>query len=110
MNRFKKTLALFIILSILGITFTHFHTDQTMKLVNVKSKFVVAEYQGDKTVFHDRMLEKEMTVRGIVIPPALRSEYGGKASVRLNEKEFQKAFKEIYCKQAFNPQSYQWES
>ena len=80
-----------------------------MKLVNVKSGFVVVEYQGDKTIFHDRMLEKEMTVRGVSIPPPLRSEYGGKSSVRLNEKEFQKAFKEVYCGLAFNSPSFKWE-
>ncbi len=79
-----------------------------MKLVNTKSGFVVVEYQGDKTIFHDRILEKEMRVRGITIPPALRSEYGGKSAVRLNEKEFQKAFKEIYCKQAFHS-PFAWE-
>ncbi len=101
----KRFLALFIILSII---FLYFHKDTTMKLVNTKSGFVVVEYQGDKIIFHDRMLEKEMQVRGIVIPPALRCEYGGKSSVRLNEKEFQKAFKEVYCKQAFSPQSYEW--
>lgn len=80
-----------------------------MKLINVKSGFVVVEYQGNKTIFHDRMLEKEMTVRGVIIPPPLRSEYGGKSSVRLDEIEFQKAFKDVYCKQAFNSQAYQWE-
>ncbi len=109
MKRFNKILLLFIILSVLGTTFFYSHKEHTMKLVNVKSGFVVVEYQDEKTVFHDRMLEKEMTIRGIIIPPALRSEYGGKASVRLNEKEFQKAFKEIYCKQALNSPSFKWE-
>jgi hypothetical protein len=102
----KKFLLLFILLSFFGIIY--FHKDPTMKLVNTKSGFVVVEYQGDKTIFHDRMLEKEMQMRGIIIPPALRSEYGGKSTVRMNEKEFQKAFKEIYSKQAFSSQSYEW--
>ena len=75
-----------------------------MKLIHVKSKFVVAEYQDWKTMIYDRVLEKEMGVRGVnSLPPVLRSEYGGKAVVRLIDKEFQKAFKELYSAQAFNP-------
>jgi hypothetical protein len=80
-----------------------------MKLINVKSGFVVAEYQGKKTIIHDRILEKEMTIRGVIIPLALRSEYSGKAAVRLNDQEFQKAFKELYSEQVFNPKNYHWE-
>lgn len=80
-----------------------------MKFIHVKSGFVVAEYSGEKTQISDRILEKEMTMRGIMIPPALQSEYGGKASVRLHEKEFQKAFKNLYSPQAFNSQAYHWE-
>ncbi|MGC2594820.1 MAG: hypothetical protein WA347_00890 [Rhabdochlamydiaceae bacterium] len=80
-----------------------------MKLINTTSKFVIAEYKGDKTIIHDRLLKKEMVMRGVTIPPALRSEYGGKAVVRLNEKEFQKAFKELYSTQAFNSKNYRWE-
>lgn len=80
-----------------------------MKFINVKSGFVVVEYKGEKTIVHDRVLEKEMQIRGVMIPSALRSEYGGKATVRLNEKEFQKAFKELYSVQVFNPKKYHWE-
>ena len=106
---YKKIIPWITILSILGTTFIYSQKDTKMKLINVKSGFVVVEYQGNKTIFHDRMLEKEMTVRGVIIPPPLRSEYGGKSSVRLDEIEFQKAFKDVYCKQAFNSQAYQWE-
>lgn len=80
-----------------------------MKLINNKSGYVVAEYQGEKTVIHDRILEKEMTIRGVIISPALRSEYGGKATVHPNEREFQKAFKELYFTRVFNPKNYHWE-
>ncbi|MBS0604686.1 MAG: hypothetical protein JSS60_06585 [Verrucomicrobia bacterium] len=80
-----------------------------MKLINLKSGFVVAEYQGEKTVINDRMLEKEMAVRGVAIPVPMRSEFNGKDAVRLSDKEFQKAFKEVYSPQAFNPKSYTWE-
>jgi hypothetical protein len=80
-----------------------------LKLVHVQSGFVVAEFHGEKTAIHDRILEKEMAVRGVAIPPPLRSEYGGKSAVRLHEKEFPKAFKELYFSQSFNPQNYHWE-
>ncbi len=111
MKQFKTMFSFLIILSILGMVFINLpsHEEQGMKLINIKSGFVVAEYKGEKTIIHDRSLEKEMTIRGVIIPPALRSEYGGKASVRLSDKEFQKAFKELYSEQALNPKSYHWE-
>lgn len=79
-----------------------------MKLINLRLKFVVADYQGEKTLIHDRILLKEMTFRGVTIPYALRDEYGGKSAVRIGDKEFQKAFKELYFSQVFNPQNYRW--
>jgi hypothetical protein len=79
-----------------------------MKLIHLKSGFIVVEYCDEKTVIYDRMLEKEMRFRGIAIPPALREMYQGKTTVRIDDKEFQKAFKELYTAQAFNPQSYLW--
>lgn len=80
-----------------------------MKLIHLKSKFVVAEYKDSKTIIYDRILEKEMAIRGIAIPPALRREYSGKSAVRTSDKEFQKAFKELYSKEVFNPKNYHWE-
>ena len=35
-----------------------------MKLINLRLKFVVVDYQGEKTLIHDRILLKEMTIRG----------------------------------------------
>lgn len=78
-------------------------------LIHRKTGFVVAEYRGEKTIIYDRVLEKEMALRGVVIPLLLREEYGGKTSVRSHEKEFQKAFKELYFHQVFNPLNYLWE-
>jgi hypothetical protein len=112
MKPFKEKFSFFIILSILGMVLIHFqpsHEEQKMKLIHVKSGFVVAEYKGEKTIIHDRILEKEMSIRGVMIPPALRSEYSGKGAVRLSDKEFQKAFKELYFATAFNPKNYHWE-
>jgi hypothetical protein len=91
------------------MVFSNYQEKKTMKLIHIKSGFVVAEYQGEKTMIHDRVLEKEMTIRGVMIPSGLRPDYGGKIAVRLNDKEFQKAFKELYSTQAFNPKSYHWE-
>lgn len=79
-----------------------------MKLINLKANFVVAEFQGDNTLIYDRMLEKEMRVRGIVIPGPLREKYKQKSAVLLSDPEFQKAFKEIYCQQVFCTGSYKW--
>jgi hypothetical protein len=112
MKRLKNILPFFIVLSIFGMVFLYyypFYEEHKMKLINITSKFVIAEYNGGKTIIHDRLLRKEMMIRGVVIPPALRLEYGGKAVVRLNEKEFQKAFKELYSNQAFNSKNYRWE-
>jgi hypothetical protein len=80
-----------------------------LKLIHRKTQFVVAEYLGEKTIIHDRILEKEMSVRGVSIPAPLKGEFNGKESVRLRDKEFQKAFKEIYSPRAFNSKSYTWE-
>lgn len=80
-----------------------------MKLIHLKSKFTVLEFRGEKTIIYDRILEKEMTMRGIVIPQAIRHEYSGKSSIRLGDREFQKAFKEIYFLQVFTPNHYRWE-
>lgn len=80
-----------------------------MKLIHLKSKFAVVEYRGSKTLIYDRVLEKEMTLRGIAIPPPLQNTYGGKSTIRCHDKEFQKAFKELYCTRAFDPRNYQWE-
>ena len=80
-----------------------------MKLINLRLKFVVADYQGEKTLIHDRILLKEMMFRGVIIPLALRIEYGGKSAVRIGDKEFQRAFKEVYFAQVFNPNNYRWE-
>lgn len=78
-------------------------------LIHRKTGFVVAEYRDDETIIYDRVLAKEMTLRGVIVPHSLREEYGGKTSVHIHEKEFQKAFKELYFHQVFNPLNYFWE-
>ncbi len=110
MKPLNQLFSIFAILGILGmVNQNRAPEEQQMKLINLKSGFVVAEYRGDKTIIHDRILEKEMTARGVTIPPPLRAEFNGKDAIRLSDKEFQRAFKEIYSPQVFNPKSYSWE-
>lgn len=82
---------------------------KTQKLIHVKSNFTLVEFIGQDTVFHDRILEKEMTERGVLIPPALRGLYNGKEAIRLGEEEFQRAFKEIFSINIFDSSNYAWE-
>jgi hypothetical protein len=80
-----------------------------MKLIHRTSGFVVAEYREDQTIIHDRMLAQEMSVGGVAIPPPLKGQFNGKKNVLLGEKEFQRAFKQLYFPQVFNLKNYFWE-
>jgi hypothetical protein len=100
--------ALSLICSGLVAFFINF-TGSIMQLVNVKTGFVVVEYKGKKTLFHDRFLEQSMKKHGILIPPFKREDFAGKTVVRLSDKDFQKAFKEIYYPFSMSPQTYQWQ-
>lgn len=81
-----------------------------MQLINSKTGFLVAEYRGDETIFYDRFLEAEMRKRGVSIPPPLQSSFGGKSSIRLGDKDFQRAFKEVYCTLVLDPHKHQWKT
>ena len=80
-----------------------------MKLVHNTTGFVVIEFKGNKALFKDRFLEREMKLHGIAIPPPLREKYHGKSSVHIEDKDFSKAFKEIYYTYTLNPGDYRWE-
>jgi hypothetical protein len=99
------------IIFLLGVFFyfTPFN-EKPMKLIHSKTKFVVVEFQNDKVIFHDRFLEKEMKLRGIAIPPALRDQYEQKAFVKLQDPLFQKAFQEIYYPIYLAPREHVWEN
>lgn len=79
------------------------------KLVHLSSGFIVAEYQSGILKIHDRILNREMMIRGILIPPNLRKIYDGKPVVRIGDREFGKVFKELYSSQVFNSKNYRWE-
>lgn len=81
---------------------------KTQKLIHVKSNVTLVEFIGEDTVFHDHILEKEMTERGVLIPPALRGLYNGKEAIRLGEEEFQRAFKEVFSINIFDSSNYAW--
>ena len=78
------------------------------KLVNKQTKQPIIEFEGEKTIIHNRFLEHEMRNIGIPIPHGLRGVYQGKDCIRLEDKEFQKAFQEIYYLTAMNPTLFQW--
>lgn len=82
---------------------------KTQKLVHIKSQFTLVEFIGKDTLIHDRILEKEMTENGILIPPALRHLYQGKEAIRLGEEEFQRAFKDIFAIHIFDSTHYSWQ-
>lgn len=78
-----------------------------MKLIDPKTGFVVVEFNKTKTIFHNRFLHQEMKNHGIDIPSYLSKEYNNQTRVRLGDKLFRKAFKEVYYPSTMN--SYIWE-
>lgn len=106
----QLTFATFLILAA-GVLFSALHQEEhpSMKLVNVKSGFVVVEFSKGETHFGDRFLEAEMRKAGILIPQAKRAEFGGKDSVLLGDPLFQKAFVEIYVPLNIASSTYSWE-
>lgn len=83
--------------------------DPTMKLVNVKSGFVVVEFDQEKALFGDRFLEAEMKESGIAIPANRRAEFGGKETILLGDPLFRKAFVEVYVPLSIASSAYRWE-
>jgi len=79
-----------------------------MKLINTNTYQSLVEFQGDQTIIHNKFLENEMRSIGIPVPHGLRGVYQGKDCIRLEDEEFQKAFKEIYYLTAMNPEKFHW--
>ncbi len=79
-----------------------------MKLVNQNTHFVVVEYQGDKTIFHDKYLEKAMSMVGIRIPDFLIENFGNQSVIKRTDDQFQKAFKEVYYPLVYNTKNFKW--
>lgn len=106
----QLTFATFLILAA-GVLFSALHQEEqsTMKLVNVKSGFVVVEFSKGEIRFGDRFLEAEMRKAGVLIPQVRRAEYGEKERVLLGDPLFQKAFVEIYVPLNIASSTYSWE-
>ena len=78
------------------------------QLLNVHTKKPIVEFEGDKTLIHNKFLEHEMRTLGIPIPHGLRGLYHGKDTILLDDPDFQQAFKEIYYLTSMNPATFKW--
>lgn len=79
------------------------------RLIHSKSGKTLLEFKGKKTIFYSKILEKEMKKCGIPIPPGMRDAYGGKDYIFFGDKNFQRAFFEIYTITCLDPLSVQWQ-
>lgn len=93
---------------LMGVMFGAF-TPKDMKLIHNKTDQPVIEFNAGKPTFYDRFLEKSIVRNGITIPPALKDEFGGKEVVRVGDKEFERAFVEVFYKMSMNSDLYHWE-
>ncbi|MCH9627833.1 MAG: hypothetical protein S4CHLAM2_14790 [Chlamydiales bacterium] len=80
-----------------------------MKLINTKTSQSLVEFEGDRTIFYNKYLEKEMRSIGIPVPHGMRGIYNGKECIRLEDAEFQQAFREIYYLTTMNPETFRWQ-
>jgi hypothetical protein len=78
------------------------------KLVNKQTNQVIVKFDGAETVFYNKFLEQEMRTIGIPIPHGLRGVYHGKECIRLEDEEFQKAFREIYYLTSMGSETFNW--
>jgi hypothetical protein len=77
------------------------------KLINRRTQKPIVEFEGSRTIFHNKYLEHEMRTIGITIPHGLRGIYG-KDCIRLGDEAFEQAFKEIYYLTSMNPETFLW--
>jgi len=78
---------------------------ESMKLVEMKHNQVLVEFKDDVVIIHDQIIEQDIKKRGIFIPPAYRSEYDGKTTIKIGDPDFQRAFKEVYYAFTFKDKS-----
>lgn len=104
----KNCLSFTLLLSVSGATLAC-SNGEPMKLVNTKTGFVVIEFQKDGVHIHDRFLKTEMEETGILIPLAMRPQFGGKEVVLLGDPQFEQAFKDVYYPLCIANLLYRWE-
>ena len=104
-----RLLLIFLIIGIFGwLIYGKQANRHDMKLVNQKTGFVLVEFHAAQTQIHDPFLSQEMEKRGITIPPFLRKSFQGAKRIRLGDRDFQKAFKEVYYELNLDHATYQW--
>jgi|SRR3989344_1098802 len=69
---------------------------ENMKLVERKTGETIIEFKDKTVTFHCHFLEKALREGGILIPPIMRREFGGKEVVFVDDPLFEKAFVEVY--------------
>ena len=79
------------------------------RLVHKKTQQPIVEFIEQETVFYNRFLEQEMRNIGIMIPHGLRGVYQGKDCIKLEDTEFQRAFKEVYYLTTMGAENFQWQ-
>ena len=67
-----------------------------MKLVDKNTEKVVVEFKDEAVTFYSRFLEAQFEEQGILIPPAMQSQFEGKGEIFLEDPLFKKAFVEVY--------------
>ena len=79
-----------------------------MKLVHTKLNFDVLEFNDDQTIIYDKHLKTEMEEIGIQIPFFIQKQYLNRSVIKLDDKLFQKAFKEVYYPFVLDETKYKW--
>lgn len=67
-----------------------------MKIINKRDNTEFMHIKDGKPYFTNQYVGMAFAQQGIFIPSGMRDEYGGKDMVRLNDVEFEKAFRELY--------------
>lgn len=82
-----------------------------MELRNVNNNALIATYDNEKKTItiQDTFLKRALEIDGITIPELLKEQYGNKTTVKLNDPEFTKAFKDVYyVKHYKDKENYKW--
>jgi hypothetical protein len=81
-----------------------------MKLIDTRDKSIYAEFsEGKPPHFADSLVEKEMRLYGIEIPPRFRDQFDGKEFVVWADDDFPRAFREVYYFCNLDRRLFQWE-
>ena len=78
-----------------------------LKNTNINYRIATIDEDAEKIEIHSPDLQKLMKTNGIDIPAFLQAAYDNQKTVRLGEKNFIRAFRQIYC-QNMDPEVYKW--